>query len=383
MYKKKFFIVTTVPISFSFFDTQIRLWSKSFDVSMISSDEFELKYRASNEGVKYKHIPMKREISLFSDISCLVLLVFYFMCQRPYVVHGNTPKASMLSMLAAWITRVPVRIYMCHGLRYQTASGFLNIVLKTMEWISCHCATQVIGVSQGVVDRLVDDGLCRKDKIKVVGYGTAGGIDLERFSRNAIGDESYIRKEFNISDDAFIFSFVGRVVKDKGINELVAAFDKLSKLSSNTHLFLIGPNEDADPISIETKDIIASNSRIYSLGRQNDVRPYIAASNALVLPSYREGLGQVILEANALEVPCIATDIVGPRDVIVPLVNGELVKVRDVESLYQKMKEWVDNPSLVKEMAKTSRAYAESRFAQDIVRNNYYKEYCRLARLLD
>lgn len=381
--KKKLFITTTIAESLSFFTGQPRMWKDRFDVCAISSDSKKLKDFADAEGICYKHIPMVREISLFSDFICLFRLIFLFIIERPEVVHGNTPKASMLSMIAAWIARRPVRIYMCHGLRYETTSGILLKVLKFMEWISCHCATQVIGVSQGVVDRLVDDGLCRKDKIKVVGYGTAGGIDLERFSRNAIGDESYIRKEFNISDDAFIFSFVGRVVKDKGINELVAAFDKLSKLSSNIHLFLIGPNEDADPISIETKDIIASNSRIYSLGRQNDVRPYIAASNALVLPSYREGLGQVILEANALEVPCIATDIVGPRDVIVPLVNGELVRVRDVESLYQKMKEWVDNPSLVKEMAKTSRAYTESRFAQDIVRNNYYKEYCRLAGLLD
>jgi glycosyltransferase involved in cell wall biosynthesis len=267
-------------------------------------------------------------------------------------------------------------------LRYQTTSGFLKIVLKTMEWISCHCATQVIGVSQGIVEKLVSDRLCNHNKIMLVGYGSAGGVDINKFSRDAIiGSKQHIRKDLGLSEEDFVFCFVGRIVKDKGINELVEAFDKLSKEYDKLHLMLIGPEEESDPISAATKELIKSHGRIFFLGRQNDVRSYIAACNALVLPSYREGFGQVILEANALEIPCICTDIVGPRDVIDIFVNGELVKARDIYSLYQKMKEWVDNPSFVKEMGKTSRTYVESRFAQDIVRNNYYQEYCRLAKL--
>lgn len=379
--KKKLFIIATIARTLYFFKGQPRIWKNSFDVCAIAAEKDTLINFSNDEGIESKYIPMKREISIVSDFMCLIRFILLFAKERPHIVHGNTPKASMLSMVAAWLTCRPVRIYMCHGLRYETASGALLRVLKTMEWISCHCATQVIGVSQGVVDRLMADGLCRKDKIKVVGYGTAGGIDLERFSRNAIGNESYIRQDLNISDDAFIFSFVGRIVKDKGINELVAAFDKLSKLYSNIHLFLIGPNEDADPISIETKDIIASNIRIYPIGRQEDVRPYIAASDALVLPSYREGLGQVILEANALDVPCIASDIIGPRDVIKPLVNGELVQPRNADALFDKMKEWVEEPDRVSHMALSSRNFVETRFDQELVKEAYYVEYCKLANL--
>lgn len=383
--KPKFFITTTVARTLSFFQGQPQLWNKDFEVTAIAAEEDKLKAFAQSEGINYEYIPMHREISLFSDLCCLFRFIMLFIKERPAVVHGNTPKASMLSMLAAWITRRPIRIYMCHGLRYQTTSGLLRRVLMSMEWISCHCATIVIGVTQGVANTLVSDGLCESNKIKVIGHGSAGGIDIDKFSRDALVDNAQnIREDLSISADDFIFCFVGRVVKDKGINELVEAFDKLSKENDKIHLMLIGPEEgESDPINDGTKKLLDSHCRIYSLGRKNDVRPYIAACNALVLPSYREGLGQVILEANALEVPCIATDIIGPRDVIESLVNGELVKVRNVDSLYHKMKEWVDNPSLVKEMAKTSRAYAESRFAQDIVRNNYYKEYCRLARLLD
>lgn len=383
--KPKFFITTTVARTLFFFQGQPQLWNKDFEVTAIAAEEDKLKAFAQYEGINYEYIPMHREISLFSDLCCLFRFIMLFVKERPAVVHGNTPKASMLSMLAAWITRRPIRIYMCHGLRYQTTSGLLRRVLMSMEWISCHCATIVIGVTQGVANTLVSDGLCDCNKIKVIGHGSAGGIDIDKFSRDALVDSSQnIREDLGISADDFIFCFVGRVVKDKGINELVEAFDKLSKEYDKIHLMLIGPEEgESDPINDGTKKLLDSHCRIYSLGRKNDVRPYIAACNALVLPSYREGLGQVILEANALEVPCIATDIIGPRDVIESLVNGELVKVRNVDSLYHKMKEWVENPSFVRDMGKTSRTFVESRFAQDIVRNNYYKEYCRLARLLD
>lgn len=381
--KPKFFITTTVARTLSFFQGQPQLWKTDFEVTAIAAEEDKLKAFAQSEGINYEYIPMHREISLFSDLCCLFRFLKLFIKERPTVVHGNTPKASILSMLAAWITRRPIRIYMCHGLRYQTTSGLLRRVLKSMEWISCHCATHVIGVSKGVADMLVSDGLCDSNKIKVIGHGSAGGIDVNKFSRDVlVSSKQNIREDLRISAEDFIFCFVGRIVKDKGVNELVEAFDKLSKEYDNIHLMLIGPEEgESDPINDVTKELLESHCRIYSLGRKNDVRPYIAASNALVLPSYREGLGQVILEANALGVPCIATDIIGPKDVIEPLVNGELVKARDVDSLYQKMKEWVNSPSFVKDMGKTSRALVESRFAQDVVQNKYYKEYCRLVKL--
>ena len=380
---KKFFIATTIPKSFIFFESQMRLWKESFDVCLISSNEEELSERAKQEGVRYKVIPMKREISLLSDCLSMIRLIIYFIKERPYIVHGNTPKASMLSMFAAWMTFRPIRIYMCHGLRYETTSGILLKILKYMEWVSCHCATQVIAVSQGVCDKLVSDGICKKDKIKVVGYGTAGGIDVTRFSRGALINTPDVRSDLNIPCDAFVFCFVGRIVKDKGVNELVAAFDKLSQQHNRVYLLLIGPEEgETDSISSCSREVINTNKFIYALGRRDDVRPYIAASTALVLPSYREGVGQVILEANALDVPCIATDIIGPRDVIEPLVNGELVPPRNSDALYAKMKEWVDNPDRVNTMSSSSRTFVEARFKQEAVRNAYYTEYCKLANLL-
>ena len=380
--KDKFFLVTTVARSLMFFRGQPRRWTKDFNVCAVASEKETLINFSIQEGVEYHYIPMMRDISLLADIVCLFRFIVLFIKERPKVVHGNTPKASMLSMLAAWLTCRPVRIYMCHGLRYETTTGMLLKVLKVMEWISCHCATQVIGVSQGVVDKLIADGLCPKHKIKVVGYGTAGGIDVVRFSRNGIINSPNIRETLNVRNDAFVFCFVGRIVKDKGINELVEAFDKLTQINTHVYLLLIGADQgETDPISLPTRDVINTNERIFSLGRQDDVRPFIAASNALVLPSYREGVGQVILEANALDVPCIATDIIGPRDVIEPMVNGELVKPRSVDALFEKMRDWTEHPDKVADMAKLSRAFVEARYEQGKVREAYYNEYCKLAGL--
>lgn len=379
--KKKLFITTTAARTLPFFKGQARLWNETFDVCAISSEKEKLIDFAQTEGIRYCYMPMHREISLISDVCCLIHFIWLFIKERPYIVHGNTPKASMLSMVAAWLTCRPVRIYMCHGLRYQTTTGNLRRILMFMEKLSCSCATQVICVSEGVRKQLVKDGLCKESKGKVVGYGTAGGIDVNFFSRNAISEALDKRVELGIPQEDFVFSFVGRIVKDKGINELVAAFDRLSQ-EYHVSLILVGPQErDLDPINMETEEVIRENSHIHAVGRQSDVRPYLAASDAFVLPSYREGVGMVLLEANAMGVPCIASDIIGCNDVVTVGVNGELVQPRNVESLYQKMKEWVEHHERVAELAKGCRNYVCSRYSSEDVKMAYYQELKSLAGL--
>ncbi|MBQ9254228.1 MAG: glycosyltransferase family 4 protein [Bacteroidales bacterium] len=384
MKKKKFYITTTVARTLFFFSGQPRLWKEQFDVCVIAAEKEKLVAFSEQEGISYKYMPMHREISLLSDIACLFRFIWLFIMDRPYIVHGNTPKASMLSMVAAWFTRCPVRIYMCHGLRYQTAQGKLRKVLMAMEGLSCSCATEVISVSEGVRKQLVADGLCPEKKGKVVGYGTAGGVDVSWFSREAITSMSSVRTELGIKESSFVFCFVGRVVKDKGVNELVSAFDKLAQEYADVHLLVVGPAEqELDPISQRSEALMAGNHRIHVVGRQNDVRPYLAASDAFVLPSYREGVGMVLLEANAMDVPCIATDIIGCNDVVVPGVNGELVEPRNEAVLYEKMKEWVEHPEEVKRMAGRCRKFALSHYSHTDVTKAYAKEYSRLGKISD
>lgn len=381
MSKPKFFITTTVARTLFFFSGQPRLWKEDFEVTAIAEEQDNLRRFAEEEGIRYKHIPMKREISMFADIVSLFRWIWLLLKERPYMVHGNTPKASLLSMVSAWLTRRPVRIYMLHGLRYQTTRGRLRKVLLAIERLTCNCATHIICVSEGVRRQLVEDGLCKAEKATVIGYGTAGGIDTDRFSIEAIQGMPLVREKLGIPADGFVFCFVGRIVKEKGIDELVSAFDRLSQEDNNVYLFLVGPPEkDLDPIAKETEEVIAENKRIYAVGRQNDVRPWLAASNAFVLPSYREGVGMVLLEANAMGVPCIASDIIGCNDVVVEGVNGELVASQNTEALCQKMREWMVNPEKVAKMATTSRNHVLNHYEQSFVRDsafNYYKQFSK------
>ena len=379
---KKFFILTTIPGTFSFFKGQPQLWKNYFDVCLISSDINNLKERARQEGVRCKCIPMKREISLLYDILSLIRLVVFFIKEKPYIVHGNTPKASFLSMIAARVTRCPVRIYMCHGLRYQTTSGLLRKILILMEKISCTCANHVICVSNSVMETMINDGICHVRKISVVGYGSAGGVDIKYFSPSSLVKPIVGKGELNIPEDAFVFCFVGRIVKDKGINELLMAFERLNTEINNTYLLLVGGYEEADPISHESYRIISTNDNVICTGRVRDVRPYLNMSDALVLPSYREGFGMVVLEANSMGVPSIVSDIVGCRDAVVPLINGEFVQPRDEDSLYEVMRKWVDNPEYLKKMAMQCRTFVEERFARDKVVQLYYNEYLKMVKEL-
>jgi len=192
---------------------------------------------------------------------------------------------------------------MCHGLRYQGTAGQMRWLLMQMEKLSCACATEVICVSKGVRDTLIKHGLCEKNKAVVIHHGSAAGIDLERFNVN-LTDYADVRKELGISPTDFVFIFVGRIVKDKGMNELVNAFVKLQALKHSVHLIIIGKEEgDLNPISDETRKHIKTNKNIHALGQRNDIRPYLLSSNAFVLPSYREGFGMVLIEDGALGLP--------------------------------------------------------------------------------
>ena len=343
----------------------------------VSSEPDNLKQFAMEEGIRYKHIPMKREISLFADIASLFRWIWLLLKERPYIVHGNTPKASLLSMVAAWLTRRPVRIYMCHGLRYQGTEGCLRKLLMAMEKITCGCATHVISVSKGVANVMIQDGLCPNEKMKVVGYGSAGGIDTDKFDPDKV--ESDVRRKLGIPKSAFVFTFVGRIVRDKGINELVNAFDEISKEHDNVHLLLVGPKEnEQNPVSAKTASVIENNPSIHAVGMQHDVRPYLKAADAFVLPSYREGFGVVLIEAGSMGLPCITTNITGCNEIILPGENGAIIEPKDGGSLCKEMNKWIDNPKIVEEMAKKSRRMVVERYDSQFVRENYYKLYRNL-----
>lgn len=363
MSKKKFFIVTTIPLSLIFFKGQLLLLRDEFDVTLISSPEEELFKTANYNKVKSYGIVMKREISLLYDFLSLFKLVVYFYRNKPDIVHGNTPKGSFLSMIASWLCRVPTRIYYVHGLRYQGTTGFKKRILIYMERISCKSATDIFAVSKGVREVMYDDGITRK-KINVIWNGSINGINSDFFDPEIIECNS-LQEQYKIKNGDFVFGFIGRIVADKGINELVWSFKNLNELYPNTKLLLVGNYEhNLDPLLPETRIEIEQNKNIIVSGFQNDIRPFYKMMNLFVFPSYREGFGISLMEAAAMNIPAISSDIIGCNEIIEDNVNGFLIPSKNKKALFEKMKFSIENKNKIIVMSTLTRDIILSKFQQ-------------------
>lgn len=374
MQKNKFFLITTVPMSLIFFKEQIAQLNKDFDVTLISSPGEELESTAELEGVKYQSLTMKRDISIKRDIISLMKLLYLFIKERPNVIHCNTPKASFLSLLAGFITRVPVRIYYVHGLRYEGALGKKRKFLIFLERISCFCATHIIAVSYGVKQK-VENTLTNKNT-SVIHYGSPNGIQIKEFLE-ANYHPKQIRQEYGIGEEDFVFGFVGRLVGDKGINELVYSFNKIDK--KNIKLILIGRYEtDLDPLKQDTLDIIKKNPNIIELGFQSDVKKFLSIMDLFVSPSYREGFGLSVLEANLMQIPVLVTKITGYSEIVSEGINGFFVDSKNKNDLYIKMNEILESKNKLIAMKKKCRSEIVAKYDHESVLEHallYYSQF--------
>ena len=367
--KKKIKIIraATVPESLDTFCRGIlKELSNEYEVVAVSSPGDALGRVAQREGVRTIAVPMERHISLMSDLKSLWKMWRVMRRERPVMVHSMTPKAGLICMLSAWLARVPRRVHTFTGLVWPTSSGMKRRILMATDWITCACATHIIPEGEGVKNDLLNHHITRKP-IKVLGYGNVMGIDLEHYNPNAFGTSAH---------DGFTFVFVGRIVRDKGINELVSAFDRLRQEHRDVRLVLVGAGEDdLDPVAPETKERINRGDGIEAVGRQKDVRPFYAQADALVFPSYREGFPNVVIEAGAMNLPSIVTDINGSRDIIVDGQNGVIIPSQDEEALYEAMKRFVEHPDVVAQLAANARSMIASRFEQSFVRQCLYDFY--------
>lgn len=362
---RKLFRLNTIDVSLGMLRGQLRFLNQEFDVVAVADDSGALTEIAEREGVRTIGVPMRREINLAADCRSLVALYKLFRRERPYIVHANTPKASLLSMVAAWATRVPHRIYTVTGLRFETTHGVLRFILKTMERITCLCATKVIPEGDGVKATLLREHITRKPMEKIHN-GNINGIDLEHYDRT----EQVMARAAEIRNGSkdFTFIFIGRMVRDKGINELVAAFNRLNREMAATRLLLVGKFEDdLDPVLPETKQMIENNSKIEFVGYQNDVRPYLAAADVAVLPSYREGFPNVVIQAGAMGLAQIVTDINGCNEIVIDGRNGLIIPKQDEQALYEAMRKLATDHNMTARMAASARELIASRYRQQDV----------------
>lgn len=322
---------------------------------------------AESEGIRTIVVPdLVRPISISHDIKALLELIRVIRKERPDIVHANTPKGSLLGMMAAWWCRVPHRIYTVTGLRFETATGSFRWLLKTMERITCACATKVIPEGEGVKKTLIREQITKKP-LQKIHNGNINGIDLQYFCRTTkiLATAQELRAQ--IGGD-FIFVFVGRIVRDKGMIELVDAFERLNQEHPSCRLLLVGSTEpELDPLPEPTSKKLESNPNIYQAGWQTDVRPWLAASDAFAFGSYREGFPNVVLQAGAMGLPSVVTDINGCNEIIIEGENGYIVPKQDSEALYQGMKKLYEDRDKTKEISEVAREMIATRYKQEDV----------------
>ena len=390
MTKRKLIRVTTSDISLdSLIKGQLKFLSSEFEVIGVSNNTGVLAMVGEREGIRTIEVPMHREISLFSDIKCLWLLYRLFRKEKPDIVHANTPKGSMLSMIASKLASVPHRLYTVTGLRYQGASGLFRTLLMAMERISCYCATKVIPEGEGVKKTLLKDNITSKE-MHIILNGNINGIDTEYFNPDLFnrdstdnklytGNKKDIRRDLNLKEDDFVFIFIGRIVRDKGMNELTVCMKRFKAEKKNVKLLLVGRFESKlDPLDADNEKFLRSDLNIHFLGYQNDVRPFFVAADVLVFPSYREGFPNVVLQAGAMGIPAIVTNINGCNEIIKEDFNGKIFSSKDVNALYEKMNWCLNNKNRVKDMASQSRKMIVDRYRQEEVWEATLQEYKKL-----
>lgn len=367
---------STVPMSLDRFcrGLFLELKAEGYEVVAVSSPGPELQAIAAREAVKTYAVPMERHISLFRDVISLWRMYSVFRKEKPDLVHSITPKAGLLSMIAAWLARVPVRVHTFTGLVFPTASGFKRTLLKTTDRLTCLFASHIVAEGQGVKRDLESNGITGKP-LTILGNGSLCGVDTRWFSPDAPEVAAAAAQK---SADVFTYICVGRLVGDKGINELVEAFVKVNAANPNTRLMLVGDMEEAlDPLSATTLEKIENCKAIRRVDFQNDVRPWLAQADVLVLSSYREGFPNVVLEANAIGIPAIVTDINGANEIVDKGVTGLVVPPKNADALCDAMLEMLSNRSELPEMGAKARKRIDGLYNQPFVRSclkEYYKK---------
>ena len=374
---KKIIYVTTVPESMSTFcKGAMRDLAAHYDIVGVSSPGTSLDEVGRIDGVRVLAVPMERHISLIKDGKSLVSIYRILRREKPDMIHSMTPKAGLVSMVAAWLARVPVRVHTFTGLVFPTCRGIKRRILMTTDRITCACATHIIPEGEGVKNDLIKNGITKKP-MRVLGYGNVRGVDMDYYSRrNGVLEimESLRLKDPNL----FSFLFVGRVVRDKGVNELVSAFAQLHQKCPETRLLLVGPYEDAlDPIEDSTRNSINEGEGIIYAGEKKgeELLAYYAAADCFVLPSYREGFPNTVLEAGAMGLPSIVTDINGSREIIIEGENGMIVPPQDSYALQMAMRRAVEDKESLAIMASNARTMVGDRFEQGFVRKCLYDFY--------
>ena len=371
--------ITTVPLSLEkLLENQLQFMKDHYHITAVSSDKLRLEKFGQSQGVDVFHVELTRKITPLKDIKAVIKLYKFFKKEQPFIVHTHTPKAGVVGMLASYLARVPNRLHTVAGLPLIEATGFKRSVLNLVEKLTYFCATRVYPNSFALKNIILKYKFTNEKKLNVIGTGSSNGIDTSYFNPELYSSEerSKLKRELKIKEQDIVFVFVGRVTGDKGVNELVQAFDRLCQSHKEVKLLIVGPYEDhLDPIKDSSKKIILNNRNIITTGYQQDVRPYFSISNVLTFPSYREGFPNVVLQAGAMGLPSIVTDINGCNEIIQDSLNGKIIPVKDSDSLYKEMVLFLEKKSLLDNLSLGTRKIIKENYEREIFWKELLKEY--------
>jgi len=374
--------ITTIPLSLEkLLEGQLTFMDEYFELTAVSAEKERLKKYGRDNKVNTFCVEMTREITPVKDLKAVFNLYQYFKKEKPLIVHTHTPKAGIVGMLAAKLAGVPIRLHTVAGLPLMETTGSKRKILNFVEKFTYAFATKVYPNSKGLYNIILKEKFAPPSKLKVLGKGSSNGIDTSYFDPSKYPEEfkMKLKQELNIPEANLVFIFIGRLVSEKGINELIKAFSKLHQSNMDCNLLLVGPFEqELDPLKPETLDVIQTHPGIISVGYQQDVRPYLAISDVLTFPSYREGFPNVVMQAGAMNLPSIVTDINGCNEIISEGKNGLIIPVKDENVLYSAMLKLLKNEDLRLLLASKSRHEVKSNYERKEFWKILLKEYNEL-----
>lgn len=376
--KKKIFRIAALSGSLEILlKGQLKFMNQYYEIVGVASFDPQSEKIVKNEGIRMISLHINRKINIAHDLVSLIKLYFLFRKEKPFIVHSITPKAGLLSMVAAYFARVPYRLHTFTGLVFPSRSGFMRKVLIFFDKLICFCATNVYPEGQGVKNDLKKYQITKKS-LTIFGHGNVNGIDLTYFDPNVYSQSELvaIRAKIGLQQDDFVFLFIGRIVFDKGIKELITSFTEIQKNHSTVKLVLVGPYEKKiDPLPLKIENEITNNTSITRIGWQDDVRPYYALSNVFVFPSYREGFPNVLLQAGAMGKFSIVTNINGSNEIIKQEENGVIIPTMNSSALKKEMLKCLNMRSFFESPNFKYREMIAKKYDQSIVWNAILKEY--------